>query len=304
MMLYYKIFHKTEFNYTQLISFSHNLACLKPRDTARQQLLDFEMEISPQTPQIHHHRDYFDNYVTYLEVEKPHRRLTVTTTSLVRFDRSASYHKEHPALCDMTLSRALKRLADPREIETIMAKEYCYTSPLLPPGDPALKAYAASSFAPDRPLFEAAREFMGRIYEDFAFTPGFSDVTTPVSEVFVQKKGVCQDFAHLAITALRMLGLPARYVSGYIETLPPEGEEKLFGVDASHAWYAIYFPGVGWIGFDPTNNLLPKEQHIVLGWGRDYGDVVPLRGVVVGTGHSRLSVSVDVRRVAAPAAQS
>ena len=163
------------------------------------------------------------------------------------------------------------------------------------PASEAIRTFACESFAENRPLFEATEEFMGRIFENFTFMPGFSDVATPVEEVFEARKGVCQDFAHFAITALRSLGFAARYVSGYIETDPPEGEEKLFGADASHAWFSLYLPGSGWVDFDPTNNLLPIERHIVLGWGRAYSDISPLQGVVRSSGESRVSVMVDVR---------
>ena len=137
---------------------------------------------------------------------------------------------------------------------------------------------------------------MQRIFNDFEFVSGFSDITTPVEEIFEAKKGVCQDFAQFAISALRTIGLPAKYMSGYIETLPPKGEIKLFGADASHAWFSVYIPNAGWVEFDPTNNLIPREQHILLGSGRDYNDISPLKGVVFSSGNSELSVMVDVRR--------
>ena len=177
--------------------------------------------------------------------------------------------------------------------DMIDVKQYCFPTSMTPSVSDALRLYALESFASDRGLFEAAQEFMGRIFDEFTFQPGFSDISTPVEEVFEARQGVCQDFSHLAIAALRSLGFAVRYVSGYIETEPPEGEEKLFGADASHAWFSLYIPGSGWVDFDPTNNILPAQQHIVLGWGRDYSDVAPLQGVVRSSGASRVSVMVD-----------
>jgi transglutaminase-like putative cysteine protease len=157
--------------------------------------------------------------------------------------------------------------------------------------------YALQSFTPGRPIYEAVYNLMGRIYKDFEFKPGFTTIATPLSEVMKQRKGVCQDFAHVGIACLRSIGLPARYVSGYIETLPPPGVEKLVGVDASHAWFSVFIPNIGWLDFDPTNNVVPSDQHITIGWGRDYFDITPLKGVILSSGPHRLSVSVDVRRV-------
>jgi transglutaminase-like putative cysteine protease len=156
--------------------------------------------------------------------------------------------------------------------------------------------YAMQSFRPGRSAMEAAEELMHRIYTDFEFKPGFTTIATPLSTVMQQRKGVCQDFAHLAIACVRSAGLPARYVSGYIETISPEGTEKLVGVDASHAWFSVYIPGKGWVDFDPTNNMIPSDQHITIGWGRDYADITPVRGVVLSSGAHELKVSVDVRR--------
>jgi transglutaminase-like putative cysteine protease len=157
--------------------------------------------------------------------------------------------------------------------------------------------YALKSFINGRSFFESTKELMQRIYTDFEFKPGSTNVTTPLIEVMKERKGVCQDFAHLSIACIRSVGLPARYVSGYIETAAPEGKEKLFGVDASHAWFSIYIPNTGWIDFDPTNNIIPSQQHITIGWGRDYADITPLKGVILSSGKHKLSVSVDVRRI-------
>jgi len=160
----------------------------------------------------------------------------------------------------------------------------------------AIREYALLSFKPESSLKEAVLNLMHRIYADFEFTPGFTTISTPLSTVMQQRKGVCQDFAHLAIACVRSVGLAARYVSGYIETISPEGQEKLVGTDASHAWFSLFIPSFGWLDLDPTNNLLPSIQHITIGWGRDYSDIAPLRGIIVSSGLHDLSVSVDVRR--------
>jgi len=162
---------------------------------------------------------------------------------------------------------------------------------------PELAAYAAASFPPGRPLLEAVRELMERVHHEFTYDPGFSTVSTPLAEVLSSRRGVCQDFAHLAIASLRSLGLAARYVSGYLETLPPPGQSKQLGADESHAWFSVYLPNVGWMDFDPTNNQIPGDQHIIVAWGRGYGDVTPLKGVVFGGLDHELKVSVDVARL-------
>ena len=150
----------------------------------------------------------------------------------------------------------------------------------------------------NRNIIDATNEFMSRIFNDFKFVSGFSDITTPIEMIFKEKKGVCQDFAQFAISALRSIGIPARYVSGYIQTIPASGKEKLFGADASHAWFSIYIPDFGWADFDPTNNKIPNEEYIILGYGRDYLDISPLKGVVQSSGNSSLGVKVNVKILA------
>ena len=159
---------------------------------------------------------------------------------------------------------------------------------------PAFREYAAPSFPLGRPLLEAMADLNRRIHQEFTYDPHFTTVATPLNQVLTEQRGVCQDFAHLAMACLRAWGLAARYVSGYLETLPPPGQPRLIGADASHAWLAVYVPGVGWAEFDPTNDCMPGEQHITLAWGRDYGDVAPLKGVMTGGGSHSLEVSVDV----------
>lgn len=292
----YNIYHKTEFHYQSMVTFSHNIARLKPKDSQHQKLLNFSMQIEPAVYESNEFVDMFGNINTHLLLREPHHSLAVTGKSRVEIfpdiiEENLNILKEN----SITYAEALERLSK-YQVSDLHAKQFLFESELIPNNSKAIKQYALESFHKDRNLFEAASEFMGRIFNDFEFLSGFSDVTTPVEKIFEAKKGVCQDFAQFAISALRSIGLPAKYMSGYIETLPPEGETKLFGVDASHAWFALYIPNAGWAEFDPTNNLIPKEQHIVLGSGRDYHDISPLKGVVLSSGNSYLSVMVDVKR--------
>ena len=293
----YDIYHKNTFTYQSIVTFSHNLARLKPRNTSFQRLVDFSMEVEPLEYEKNFFVDIFGNTTNHLLIRKGHQSLSVIGRSRVElFPKAIEEHLARVRKNAMTYAQALELLASV-EKEELLAKLFVCDSALIPKASLAIEAYARLSFEPHRNIFDALVEFMGRMYDDFEFIVGVSDVNTSVGEVFESKKGVCQDFAHFAIAALRSIGLPARYMSGYIETLPPEGEEKLFGVDASHAWVSLFIPSVGWIDFDPTNNVIPHSQHILLGYGRDYNDIAPLKGVVMSSGTSQLRISVDVRRV-------
>jgi transglutaminase-like putative cysteine protease len=293
----YEIYHKTAFEYESMVTFSHNIARLKPRENRFQKILDFSMEIIPHVYEEHSFEDMFGNSNTHLLIRKPHRSLSVIGRSRVEvFPHMLEAHNERMKLGSMPYEKALELLSA-FDIHDLLAKKYGFESELISKGSSAIKAYALESFHPKRDLYAAGEEFMERIFRDFEFVPGFSDVTTPIEEIFEAKKGVCQDFTHFAIASLRAIGLPAKYISGYIETLPKEGEAKLFGVDASHAWFALYIPRSGWMGFDPTNNLIPTSQHIFLGQGRDYDDITPLKGVVMSSGKSELQIGVDVKRI-------
>ncbi len=292
----YTLYHKTEFHYQSLVTFSHNIARLKPKDTPYQKLLEFELEIIPNAYESHEFIDMFGNENIHLLVREAHHSLCVIGKSRVEiYPEILDAHSNRLKSNSITYGQALERLSKFNS-EDLEAKQFLFESELIPTHSKAIQSYALESFRHERDLFEAANEFMGRIFHDFEFLAGFSDVTTPVEKIFKAKKGVCQDFAQLAIAALRSIGLPAKYMSGYIETLPPEGQEKLFGADASHAWFALYIPHAGWAEFDPTNNIIPSGQHILLGEGRDYADIAPLKGVVQSSGGSYLSVMVDVKQ--------
>ncbi|MHA7059043.1 transglutaminase family protein [Aquimarina sp. M1] len=293
----FKIIHSTQYSYDADVSFCHNIATLIPRKSLGQELVDFNIQITPapSSTDFSERIDFFGNHITRFSLQQLHRKLEVTSTSIVKRDYTAVFDSFHSENCKkVTLSEALLLLkANSKEI--LDAKQYILESILIRNIEDSIKKYALVSFKPNRSIFEATYELMQRIYTDFDFVSGFTNVSTPLKDVMEEKKGVCQDFAQIAIACIRSIGLPARYISGYIETVPPPGKIKLVGTDASHAWFAVFIPGFGWVDFDPTNNQIPKNQHVVVGWGRDYYDVPPLKGVVYSSGKSKLKVSVDIR---------
>ncbi|MGD9970435.1 MAG: transglutaminase N-terminal domain-containing protein [Sulfuricurvum sp.] len=294
----YKIVHSTRFVYQGWVGSSHNLIRIKPRDTLIQTLSEFDLELFPTPAELIPYEDFFNNHLYHILVREPHNTLSVTAHSIVTLDPEAMEGLElsRDEVRSLSYHQAMERM-NLLTSDILEAKQFALKSPALAIATEEMVRYASESIQPNRSLYEGVEEFMSRIFHDFEFVSGFSDISTPVEKVFLEKKGVCQDFSHFAITALRGMGLCVRYMSGYIETLPPEGEEKLFGADASHAWFAVFFPGFGWFEFDPTNNIVPTNQHIVLGFGRDYNDVAPMQGVIHGNGLNRLEVAVDVRRI-------
>jgi len=293
----FKVIHSTKYTYSEDVSFCHNIATIRPRKSAGQILEDFNLVISPAPSDFSERSDFFGNHITRFSLKELHRELEVTSTSII--DRDYEQMKEGfytDACKKVTIADALEKLKIV-DADIIEAKQYVLESILIKNIKLNIKEYARISFQPNRSVFEATYELMQRIYTDFSFVSGFTNVSTPLSVVMEEKKGVCQDFAQIAIACIRSIGLPARYISGYIETLPPPGKIKLVGADASHAWFAVFIPSFGWVDFDPTNNQIPKNQHLVVGWGRDYYDVPPLKGVVFTSGNSKLKVSVDIRSI-------
>ncbi len=290
----YRISHSTRYQYTLSVSSCYNIAYVLPRNTASQQVTSVDIQLSPLANMRNTRTDYFGNPYLQFSVEKDHSELDVTVISHIEVNDSVSnINLDFGNPC----SYVKYLLANSRDPECLSAREFMLDSPMVH-HQPYLADYAAPSFSEDRPFLSAVMDLTARIYKDFTYDPQFSDVATPLADVFKHKRGVCQDFAHFAIGCLRSLGYPARYVSGYLETLPAPGCEKLIGADATHAWFAVYSPGEGWFEFDPTNNKVAGEQHITTAWGRDYSDVTPLKGVIFGGGHSpQLMVSVDVQRV-------
>lgn len=293
----YEIYHETKFDYAAIVTFSHNIARLKPKNCSTQKLLKHSLKIDPKPYESNEFVDYFENTNNFMLIRESHKSLTVTAISKVeRIEEEINKNFEELKNSKITYKETKERLSKFNS-EDVFAKQYLFETDSIPIANENIRAYALESFKDDRSLFEAVNEFMQRIFTDFKFVSGFSNITTPIDEIFEAKKGVCQDFAQFAIGALKSLGLPARYVSGYIQTNPPEGKEKLFGADASHAWFSVYIPTFGWADFDPTNNKVPNEEYIILGYGRDYLDISPLKGVVQSSGNSMLGVKVNVKRL-------
>lgn len=292
----YQIKHVTRYGYGGPVSLCHSIAHLKPRKTRYQRCLSANVRVNPWPSVMREHRDFFGNRVNYFSVQQSHLQLEITASAEVEVSPP-----RWPEPADTEpWERARTQLHSAVSADAFSARQFVLPSPAVPL-DPLAADYARASFGSERPLLEAALELVQRIYQDFEYDPSSTTVATPLAEVLGLRRGVCQDFAHLAISALRGLGLAARYVSGYLETLPPPGQPKLRGADASHAWLALYLPRAGkkgtWVDLDPTNDRLTNEQYITTAVGRDYQDVTPVRGVFYGGGEHNLTVSVDVDRL-------
>lgn len=283
----YDIRHKTTFDYEEIVSVSHHVLHLTPRRHPQQTCLESETIVEPKPAVDSLGQDYFGNPIRHLTVQKPHKQLVVDAHARVEV-RSAAQALELEQSAPWESVR--EQLA---AYEVLEAYELVFESPYAA-GNDAIRDYALQSFTSERPILVAAMDLTGRIFRDFKYRGGVSDVSTPVRDVFAMRQGVCQDFAHLMIACVRSLGLAARYVSGYLLTRPPEGKEKLVGSDASHAWVSVFAGDLGWVDFDPTNNVIPGVDHITFAWGRDYGDVSPINGFIVGGGTHQVSVAVDV----------
>jgi len=290
----YAITHRTTYAYASDVAVSHHVAHARPRVLPWQEVLDFSLEIAPEPDVAEHRLDFYENTASFFTIQKPHAELLVTARSRVRVAASG--------LPPRTPAWQIVRDACARDVltEATAAGEFRFDSRHVV-RDAAFADYAAAAFPADQPLLAGLSELTARINRDFKFDKRATTTATPLNEFFKNRRGVCQDFAHFGVACLRSLGLPARYVSGYLETLPPPGKRRLIGADASHAWLAVWCPGHGWIDADPTNNVLPGDRHITVAWGRDFSDVSPLRGVVVGGGEPELKVSVDVARMVEPA---
>ncbi len=285
----FQITHTTSYEYHAPVTVSHHLMRLTPRALTRQRLLEHDIEVHPTPAATNQRIDYFGNDVTFATIERTHRQLSVISRSRVAV--SPAFIPDAGETPGWETVRGLCR--GDRTASVLEATEFTFASPLVPV-EPVFAEFAASAFEPGRPILDAVTDLTARIHREFKFDPTATTISTPLAEVLEKRRGVCQDFAHLQIACLRALGLPARYVSGYLETVPPPGQSKLVGSDASHAWLSFFCPGIGWMDVDPTNNLFPSMQHITLGWGRDYSDVSPVRGVILGAGKHDLNVAVDV----------
>ena len=307
----YRITHTTLYHYSQPVGLCQNEARLQPRNFWRQQCHNSRFDIKPTPVDFSERIDYFGNRVAYFAIQQPHIQLIVTAISEVTiFPRQnnldlfnqMTWEQVRSLLQETSLQQAQSQQGQSQiqnqdqAFEMLDARQYLLDSPMVTV-TPELADYARSSFLPNRALVDVVHDLMQRIYKDFIYDPTFTTIATPLSEVLGFRRGVCQDFAHLAIGCLRAYGLAARYISGYVETLPAPGKQRLVGADASHAWFSVYIPGTGWLDYDPTNNTVPLDQHITLAWGRDYADVTPLKGIAFGGGQHTLSVSVDVMRL-------
>ena len=288
----YVVRHSTVYRYNQNVPESLHLMHLRPRDTPRQRVVEANLTVAPEPSAWIKRRDAFGNETDWVSLDDAHDTLTVSASALVEASPLPQSWGETEAW-----ERVRERLADPSDAAARDAVAYLFDSPMIW-FQSDVAAYAMKSFAPGRPILDAARDLMIRIQKDFRYDTGVTDVSTPVDKVFAIRAGVCQDLAHVGIAALRSIGLAARYVSGYLLTQPPPGKEKMLGSDASHAWFSVWCPPVGWVDFDPTNAVLPSDQHITLAFGRDYSDVAPIAGIVFGGGDHVIEVGVDVIPVA------
>ena len=280
--------HTTEYVYESEVSESYGELYMLPRDTPGQVCRSTRVRIDPAPHGYRERRDFYGNRVAHFAVLDAHTLLSVTAESVVDVTGGL------PLPADEPWETARHRLRVDLGDDIVEARGFLLDSPKVV-GSPAVRHYAGESFRPGRPLVEALAELTSRIHADFAFDPGSTSVRTTVSEVLERRSGVCQDFAHLAVGCLRSLGLAARYVSGYLETRPPPGRPRLVGADVSHAWASVFVPGSGWVDIDPTNNRFVSDRYVTTAWGRDYGDVPPLKGIIyTESKKNELRVSVDV----------
>jgi transglutaminase-like putative cysteine protease len=286
----YRVEHETRYEHASRVATSRHQTCLRPRDLLRQHVHHYSVDVTPTPAEVSEREDYFGNRVLQFTVLKPYEELTVTSRCLVEV--SARPDVIIPSMSP-PWEQVRDQLTSRRELSSDPITEFSFESPLVEVGS-KLAAFAGEVLSPGRPLLEAALDLMQRIHQGFKFDAEATTVATPIGKVLAERHGVCQDFAHLQIGCLRSVGLAARYVSGYVLTDPPEGHERLIGADASHAWLSVWCPMHGWVDLDPTNNLVPDVRHITIGWGRDYGDVSPLKGVILGGGEQQLHVAVSV----------
>ncbi|HEX4998456.1 MAG TPA: transglutaminase family protein [Terriglobia bacterium] len=282
----FDVIHITRYWYEAPVSQCLNEVRLTPRALPAQRVQSSEITVDPKPAFFHSRKDYFGNDVSVFGVLEKHGQLTATAHSVVDVRSGAPRNvPSHTAI------HVRDMLAAESDAELMEAAQFRFQSPYVPAVD-GLAAYAREIFPSDRPLIDAVKELTRRIHAEFKYDPKATSIDTPLSEVFRSRSGVCQDFAHVMIGALRSMRLAARYVSGYVRS-----GGKYQGAQASHAWVSVYFPGAGWIDFDPTNNLIPEESHVTVAWGRDYGDVTPIKGVTLGGGGQTVDVEVYVRPV-------
>ena len=289
----YRVRHRTTYDYEDEVSVSHHVVRLTPRNLPVQRCWESYVAILPTPPVTSSHFDYFGNTLTSFTMQEPHDCLIVEANSNLEVTAVAppDFSGSPP------WETVQESLAGSPSDDILNALQFVFDSQRVR-SNAELAGYARESFPGGRPLLAAVLDLTRRIHQDFRFDKKATEVATPVQTFFEKRRGVCQDFAHLQIACLRSLGLPARYVSGYLRTMPPPGRPRLIGADASHAWCSAWCPGTGWVDFDPTNNCVPSDGHITVAWGRDYSDVSPIYGVLLGGARHKLHVEVDVMPLA------
>lgn len=285
----YSILHKTVYKYKTPVSVGSHIAYLTPRSFPHHACTMHKLSIEPPPSEMTRRVDSFGNAVTLFAIREPHRELSIAARSSVLIDDGPVVWPGN----SFAWEQVARMLAQDVSPEGLGAYQFVFESPRIRPS-PAFAAYALRSFTTGRPFTDALLDLTACIFRDFRFDSKATNVRTRPEEALQGHRGVCQDFAHVQVACLRSLGLAARYVSGYLRTYPPPGRAKLRGADASHAWVSVYYPGAGWLDADPTNNVIPNASHVTLSWGRDYGDVSPVRGVIVGGRDHEVEVSVDM----------
>ncbi|MBA3528600.1 MAG: transglutaminase family protein [Propionibacteriaceae bacterium] len=288
-MTTYRIEHATTYTYDADVTGSYGTFHLRPRDLGWQTCVAHEVRIEPEPADLFRHSDMYGNTKTYFHVVRPHQELKVTAINVVEV-RAREYDLAHLAIA---WEQARPRLRKDQP-DAWLATDFTFASPMVDV-PPEARAYADESFRPGRPIGEAVTDLMHRVHADFTYKSGSTTVSTRVGELLERRTGVCQDFTHVMVSALRSLGLAGSYVSGYLATRPPPGKPRVFGADASHAWVGCWIPSAGWLYLDPTNDRLADESHATVAWGRDYADVTPVKGVIFTEAKkSQMSVSVDM----------
>jgi transglutaminase-like putative cysteine protease len=288
--LRYRVVHETRYTYQSAVTLSQQFLHLTPRTFAYQQTQSHSIWSTPAEEDSAGGSDYFGNATRHITITVPHKELLVHAESTVLLSPRHTPNQITGTPPWEHLRMSMLQMRDP---DTREAAHYLFASPHVNCSS-ALADYARLSYMPGRPQLEAAMDLTQRIFDEFEFDDKATDISTPPEQVLQSRRGVCQDFAHLMTGCLRSIGLPARYVSGYILTHPPAGQARMIGADASHAWVSVFCPGLGWVDFDPTNRCLVQGEHITLGWGRDFSDVTPMRGIVLGGGEQQLQVNVTV----------
>lgn len=290
-MTRYRVTHTTEYDAESRVSVCHNQAWLRPRETAHQRIVQHELTISPTPSTMSWRDDAFGNHAVHLSFNEGYSHLAVRSESEVEV-QAPDWHSQPSAAWEQSRDHVRNGAAS-----HLKEYEFCFSSRLVRTSS-ALAEYASQDFRPGRAVLESLTDLTDRIHKEFEYDPKATTISTPVEHVFEHKRGVCQDFAHLQIAMLRSLGIPARYVSGYVRTGNVPDRPDMIGADASHAWLSAWCPNIGWIDADPTNNCLTNEDHVTIAWGRNYSDIPPFRGVFVGGGSHKMHVGVSVVPIA------